>query len=147
MSIILGRVSDFINFFNTSSELVDPGRPLVIAHLTGDTVTMRGCILYISWIVPEDTDVSEVTHYVINIDGVNIYNETNAINEKFLSLSFLVQSCTPHNTSVKIINRCGRASPPSPTVSNITREPLICDDSVCKDNTITGDYIHCNFFY
>ena len=120
--------------FNTS---VDPGRPRVTAHLTGDT--MHGCILYISWIIPEDTDVSEVTHYVINIDGVNIYNETNAINETFLSLSFLVQSCTPHNTSAKIINRCGRAGPPSPTVSNITPEPLICDDSVCEDNTIAGD--------
>ena len=122
---------------DTYSESVDPGRPRVTGHLTEDL--MRGCSLHISWIIPESTDISEVTHYAINDDGMNVYNETNTVNETFLSLSYYVQTCTPHNSSVSIFNRCGRAGPPSPNVSTASPQPLVCNDTVCKENTVTGD--------
>ena len=93
----------------------------------------------ISWIIPESTDISEVTHYAINIDGINVYNETNTVNETFLSLSYYVRTCTPHNSSISIFNCCGRAGPPSPNVSTASPQPLVCNDTVCKENTVTGD--------
>ncbi len=118
---------------------VDPGTPKVAAHLTGDTT--RGCTLHISWIVPGDTTVSDIKHFMIFIDGVNVHNETNPENETFLSLSYLGRTCTPHNTSVSIVNRCDRVGPSSPTIRTFSPEPLVCDidDTVCEENTITGD--------
>ena len=100
---------------------------------------MRGCSLHISWIIPDNTNISDIIHYVIYIDGVNVHNETNANNETFLSLSYLVRSCGPHNTSVSIVNHCDQAGPPSATINIVSPEPLVCDDIVCEDNTITGD--------
>ena len=100
---------------------------------------MRGCTLHISWIIPDNTNISEITHFMIYIDRVNIYNETNANDETFLSLSYRVRSCSPHNTSISIVNHCGREGPPSPTISTTSPEPVVCDGIVCEDNTTTGD--------
>jgi hypothetical protein len=129
-----------VNLNCLSHSAVDPGRLKVAAHLTGDTT--RGCTLHISWIVPEDTAVSDIKHFMIFIDGVNIHNETNPENATFLSLSYLIRTCTPHNTSISIVNRCDRVGPLSSTIRTISPEPLVCarDDTVCEENTVTGDY-------
>ena len=111
------------------------GRPNVTAHLTGDTT--RGCTLHISWIVPEDTPISDIKYFMIFIDGVNVHNETNPENATFLSLSYLIRTCTPHNTSISIVNVCDQVGPSSPTVMTFSPEPLICDDTMCEENTIT----------
>ena len=136
----MGGVSlnfDSICCLASSALLVDPGRPQATAHLTGGA--MRGCTLHVSWIIPDNTNISEITHFMIYIDRVNVYNKTNANDETFLSLSYLVRSCSPHNTSISIVNRCGREGPPSPTISTTSPEPVVCDGIVCEDNTTTGD--------
>ena len=94
---------------------------------------MRGCTLHVSWIIPDNTAISDISHFMIYIDGVNIHNETNLNGETFLSLSYFVRSCAPHNISISSINRCGRAGPPSPTISTVSPEPVVCDDIVCED--------------
>jgi hypothetical protein len=138
-----------VNVIILSHFAVDPGTPKVTAHLTGDTTS--GCTLHISWIVPEDTTTSDIKHFMIFIDGVNVHNETNPENETFLSLSYLVRTCTPHNTSVSIVNRCDRVGPSSPTIMTVNPEPLVCDDTVCDDimceentDTVTSDCKSCN---
>lgn len=100
---------------------------------------MRGCTLHISWIVPENTPINEVVHFMIFIDEVNIHNETNTKNSTFLSLSYLIRTCTPHTTSVRIINRCGRVGPPSSTIKTASPEPLVCDEEMCEENIVTGE--------
>lgn len=118
-------------------------RPNITAHFTGDTT--RGCTLHISWIVPDDTTINDIKHFMIFIDGVNVHNETNPENATFLSLSYLIRTCTPHNTSVSIVNRCDRVGPSSPTVMTFSPELLVCDDIVCEENIVTGNckgFIH-----
>ena len=129
-SIIASSIS-----YNNS---VDSGSPRVTAHLTGNP--MRRCTLHISWIIPDITAISDITHFMIYIDGVNVYNQTNSNNETFLSLSYFVHSCSPHNVSISIVNSCGQVSPPSLTISIVSPEPIICEDTMCEDSAITGHF-------
>ena len=110
---------------------------------------MRGCTLHISWIIPDITAIRDITHFMIYIDGVNVYNQTNSNDEAFLSFSYFVRSCGPHNASVSIVNCCDRAGPLSPTVIIVSPDPVVCEDIVCEENAIIGDnnFLFNNYYY
>ena len=93
---------------------------------------MGSCALNISWSAPNNIAISDITHYVIYIDGpgVNMQrNVNNSNNDTFLSMFLLVSSCASHNVSVNAVDHCSREGPLS--FSSVNPEQF-CDESVCE---------------
>lgn len=125
-----------------------PGIPEVTAEYV-----MGSCALNISWIVPDNIAICDITGFMIYIDGVNVYNVTNINNDTFLSMFYPVRSCALRNVSVSAVNRCHHEGQPSSAIMVIP-EPF-CEDLACMDDrtsTSRGDckktiYPFINIYY
>ena len=69
----------------------------------------HGCIIQASWSAPTNINVTDVTKYMMLVNGANLVNETNTNNQKLTLTSYPVCACDTYRVSVKAVNRCGHA--------------------------------------
>ena len=94
------------------------------------------CTIHLSWILPQNTDTLDVTHFAVSINGTNIANETNNFNQSLSSTAYTLCSCASHNVSISAVNRCGSVGQSSPTITVNTLSPLPVLDNECMGNCV-----------
>ena len=105
---------------------------------------MGSCALNISWTAPDNIAISDIACFMIYIDGMNDHNMTNSNNDTSIYLFYPVSSCASHNVSVSAVDRCGRESSPSSTITVNPKEVCVCVDATrtpAVDNNINSKYI------
>ena len=68
---------------------------------------MQRCTLHISWTPPNNIAISDVSHFMLYVEGVNVDIKANTDNDTLLSIYYDVCSCDHHNISIRAVNRCG----------------------------------------
>lgn len=91
------------------------------------------CIVHLSWSFPNNIATGDVSHFTVYINGTNIINETNNINESLTLAAYPVCSCATHNISISAVNRCGRVSPSTPNITLMDQRPYFPVE--CSDDT------------
>lgn len=78
-----------------------------------------GCAIHVSWTIPSNTAVGDITRYMVHINDSNILNATSI--SKNSSYSVDQVQCAFHNITIRAVNRCGQLGLSSPviTVPNI----------------------------
>lgn len=90
-----------------------------------------GCIVHYSWIPPRNTNMTNITHFMVTFNGVN--KSVDYTGESVYMRAHSVCTCAQHNISIAAVDHCGRMGPSRNHV--ISREPqsLFIFDSVCND--------------
>lgn len=96
-------------------------------------------MLNISWNAPDNTALSDISRFMIYVDGRNALNVTN-ITSTSLSVHHSVSGCGSHNVSVSAVDRCNRQG----------RPPASIPEPICKcmrddnDNSAAGSCKYIN---
>ena len=97
------------------------------------------CFLKIAWNAPNNIDPSNVSYYIIDVDGKNMANQSSTDGKKINLLSYMVCGCSYNNVSVRAVSVCNRVSQSS-TVNITTPSTNImsCDSGTTEENVYTG---------
>ena len=91
---------------------------------------MKNCVVHLAWRPPVNIDSSDLSHYMIHIDGENVMNKThNMTNNSSLQLFAYPLCCGNYTVSIQAVSRCGRAGSETESVrvSPSPLSPLTCD--------------------
>ena len=101
----------------------------VLSHLRKDS-TGR-CILSLTW---NSSTSEDVIHYMVNINGHNIANETSNVNESVILTSYFLCTCNSENIDVSIsaVDNCGRIG--QNTSHTLSKNPETSNFMVCQDD-------------
>ena len=87
------------------------------------TIATNSCSVHLVWNSPADTDLEYLSSYMVYINGKNVANKTENINESS-NLFALLLYCAPYNVSLRAVNRCDRASNSTPDVTVVPKNFL-----------------------
>ena len=79
-------------------------------------ISMGSCIIYLGWNPLINTTQDDITHYMIYINGTNIFNKTKSTDRPLMLSAFPVCTCAAHQISVSAVDRCGVESQKSPDI-------------------------------
>ena len=88
------------------------------------------CTLHMSWTPPNNIAISDLSHFMIDIDGELVLNISNTNNKTVFSAYHPVCSCGAHRVIIRAVNHCGREGAPSNFVNlfpEIFQHNLVCD--------------------
>ena len=129
-------------------------RDIILVEQRRHTTAMNTCMLYLFWKSPVNYNLEYLSGYMINIDGENIVNKTDNLNES-LNFITLFLYCGIHNVSVQAVDICDRVSNSTPVVT-VTPErfpfSLITPDPVaiapeCSESTTRGMYLQYSILF
>ena len=88
------------------------------------------CMISIAWTTPRNVAQDDISHYMIYINGTNVLNKTESINQNLVLTSFPVCPCAEHQVSVSAVDRCSHEGQRSP--SAIPEPDPFSDAETCK---------------
>ena len=93
-----------------------------------------GCVIQFSWSPPTNLDQSDISHYIVYVNGTNILSKTSEMDQNMIIVSYAVFSCGTHSVSVSAVDHCGRDGQKSPniTLEDIVMLPMSHDRDNCK---------------
>ena len=94
----------------------EPGVPnhIISKLIYGDSI--GGCVIQFSWSPPTNLDQSDISHYIVYINGTNVLSKTSEMDQNMILVSYAVFSCGTHSISVSAVDRCGRDGQKSPNI-------------------------------
>ena len=97
--------------------------------------TTEECTMVLAWIPPSNLNTTDVTHYMVYINGTNVLNKTSEANHNLIVSAYRECSCATNYVGVSSVNRCSRES----LIFNITvdQTPTALSGSECEDVTTT----------
>ena len=73
--------------------------------------------MYLGWTPPTSTAQDDVSHYMIYINGTNIFNKTTNIGQNLILTAYPVCFCAAHQVKVSAVDRCGHEGQRSPNIT------------------------------
>ena len=94
------------------------------------------CVIFIAWITPINVAQDDISHYMIYINGTNVLNKTESIDQILTLTTFPVCTCAEHLVSVSAVDRCGREGQRS--LSIIPEQDPFSDTEMCEFTPTTN---------
>ena len=99
---------------------------------------MDNCVVHLAWKPPANIDSSDLSHYVIHIDGENVINQSHTVtnNSSLQQFPYPLCTCGDHTVSIQAVSRCGRAGSKTESVRVVPSLllPLTCDAQATTKN-------------
>ena len=99
------------------------------------TQTFSGCLVHISWTVPDGFLTHEIRHFMVYVNDTRVYNETLG-NETVAMKAYHMCTCDIHEIKISAIDACGNVGK---NYSLFVKKPEPLPDSELKCENIGGE--------
>ena len=100
--------------------------------------TTGRCVVNLSWSSPTNIATSDITHYMVHINGTNIANETQNVHEPLTLATYPLCDCGSHSVSISAVDHCGRMGQSTPNLYvTVDPEPFELPELLCEDGFVT----------